>query len=78
MLTFGSEPPFAGPTTTETFATVTEMLARAQDLFSADAEINAYFLTAAEAEVLADEAATVAAELEALRTAEGLDATLPP
>jgi hypothetical protein len=65
-------------TVNETFATVTLAAARIQDIFSADPTIDAYFLAKAQAEILADESATVATELETLRTAEGLDATVPP
>lgn len=62
--------------TEERFETITLLLARVQDLFSSDAEINDYFLARASADVLTAESAAVASALSAMRTAEGLDATI--
>jgi hypothetical protein len=76
VLTSGTEG--ADPDPAVLFATLTDAATAQQDLFSASDPINSYLLEQAEETVLSTEQVAVDAELEALRVAEGLDATLPP
>lgn len=62
----------SAPTTTTYYETITAAQTAILTAFQADTEVNTYFADIAEETVLTSEAAAVAAELLALRTAEGL------
>lgn len=78
ILTYGEDLETESLYPPEAFTTLTLAAARQQDLFSESELVNAALLGLATAEVIADNQAAIDSELAARRTAEGLDATMPP